>query len=293
MTKYLLADMTAKEATEALKTRKVVVLPVGAIHKHGDGPLGTDMFSCTELAKRLGEAIPDKVIVLPTLPYGTSDGSILPGGVDTAFETVRNMIKDISMSFVKYGIKHFLYLTGHGGNNDAYLSVAQQLTKHGVLCAYVRWWDLIIQLKGDINPNYRSVNILEQSVDAACGKNDPSVLRDGETRTEPFHEQVQNEVLGDTFSVPVKMDGTLICAGPDPKITSIPHGFVYDRATIQVPLPRPIIDQDDPEPGEWPSIADKVSAEQGNDILNTCRDWLIKFLPDFEKLEIPEKYWKK
>jgi len=157
----------------------------------------------------------------------------------------------------------------------------------------VRWWDLIIQLKGDVNPNYRNVNLLEQSVDAACGKNDPSVLRDGETRLEQFSKQVRDEVLGDKFGVPDKMKGTLICAGSDPKITSIPHGVVYDKATIQIPLPRAPVDLDDPEPGQWPSIADKVSAEQGKDILNTCRDWLVKFLADFEKLGIPEKYWKK
>jgi len=202
--------MTAKEAAEALKNRKIVVIPVGAIHKHGDGPLGTDMFSCTELARRLGAVIPDKVIVLPTLPYGVATGGILPGGINTSFEPVRQIIKEVSMSFVKYGITHFLYLSGHGGNDDAYLSVAQELQNYGVLCAYVRWWDLIIQLKGDVNPNYRNVNILEQSVDAACGKNDPSVLRDGETRTEPYRQQVHEEVLGSKFDVPNKMKGTII-----------------------------------------------------------------------------------
>jgi creatinine amidohydrolase/Fe(II)-dependent formamide hydrolase-like protein len=292
MTEYLLENMTSKEAAEAVKKRKIVILPVGAIHKHGDGPLGTDMFSCTELARRLGEAIPNKVIVLPTLPYGVSGGAELPGGVDTSFEPVRQMIKDISMSFVKHGTKHFLYLTGHGGNDNAYLSVARELHKYGVLCAYVRWWDLIIQLKGDVNPNYRNVNLLEQSVDAALGKNDPSVLRDGETRTGAFQKRLRDDVFGEKFDTPDKMKGTLICAGPDPKITSIPNGVIYDNATIQIPLPRAQIDLDDPEPGDWPSIADKVSAEQGNDILNTCRDWLVEFLADFEKLEIPEKYLK-
>jgi len=292
MTEYLLENMTSKEAAEAIKNRKIVVLPVGAIHKHGDGPLGTDMFSCTELARRLGEAIPDKIIVLPTLPYGVS-GSALPGGVSTSSEPVRQMIRDISMSFVKHGTKHFLYLTGHGGNDNAYLSVARELHKYGVLCAYVRWWDLIIQLKGDVNPNYRNVNILEQSVDAACGKNDPSVLRDGETRTGAFSKWLRDDILGDKFGTPDKMEGTLICAGIDPKITSVRSGVVYKNATIQIPMPRAKIDLDNPEPGEWPSIADKVSAELGNDILNTCRDWLVEFLADFEKLEIPEKYLTK
>lgn len=292
MTEYLLENMTSKEAAEAIKKRKIVVLPVGAIHKHGDGPLGTDMFSCTELARRLGEAIPNKIIVLPTLPYGVS-GSALPGGVTTSFEPVKQMIKDISMSFVKHGTKHFLYLTGHGGNDNAYLSVARELHKYGVLCAYVRWWDLIIQLKGDVSPNYRNVNILEQSVDAACGKNDPSVLRDGETRTGAFSKWLRDDILGDKFDTPDKMKGTLICAGSNPKMTSVRSGVVYNKATIQIPLPRAKIDLDNPEPGEWPSIADKVSAELGNDILNTCRDWLVEFLADFEELEIPEKYLTK
>ena len=66
MPEFLLENMTAKEAAEAVKNRKIVVIPVGAIHKHGDGPMGTDMFSCTELARRIGASIPEKVIVVPT-----------------------------------------------------------------------------------------------------------------------------------------------------------------------------------------------------------------------------------
>ena len=292
MVKYYLADMTSVEAAQAIKEKRVIVVPVGAIHKHGDGPMGTDMFSCTELAKRLGEVIPEKVIVLPTLPYGVSNGSFLPGGVDTSYEPVKQMINEICMSFEKYGAKHFLFLSGHGGNDGAYLAVARELNKKGALAAHVRWWDLIIQLKGDINPNYRNVNILEQSVDAACGKNDPSVQRDGETRTEKYSLWLRDEIFGNVFTYPDKMKGTLICSGSDPMITRIQNGVVFEGGIIQIPLPTSIIDINNPEPGEWPSIADKVTAEQGNDILNTCRDWIVKFLAEFVKLEIPEKYYK-
>ncbi|MHA1973511.1 MAG: creatininase family protein [Candidatus Hodarchaeales archaeon] len=293
MTKFYLPDMTSVEAAQAIKDRKVVVLPVGAIHKHGDGVIGTDMYSCTELSRRFGEAVSDRVIVLPTLPYGASGGANLPGGINTSAAPVQQMIKDICMSFVKYGIKHFIFITGHGGNNAAYLNVAREMTKYGVLSAYVRWWDLILQLKGEAEPNYRNVNILEQSVAAACGKVDPSVLRDGETRTGAFSRRLRNEIFGDTFTYPEKMKGTWLCAGIDPMITRLPNAVVYDKGTIQMPLPRAEIDLDDPEPGDWPSIADKVSVEAGNDILDTCVNWLVKFLGDFEKLEIPEKYWKK
>jgi hypothetical protein len=76
-------------------------------------------------------------------------------------------------------------------------------------------------------------------------------------------------------------------------ITRLPNAVVYNGGTIQIPIPRGKVDLDDPEPGEWPSIADKVSAEAGNDILDTCVDWIVKFVDDFVQLSIPEKYWKK
>jgi len=57
-------------------------------------------------------------------------------------------------------------------------------------------------------------------------------------------------------------------------------------------LPSAIIDVDNPEPGDWPSLEGIVTAELGNDILDTCRDWIVKMLADFEKLEVPAKYIK-
>jgi len=65
---------------------------------------------------------------------------------------------------------------------------------------------------------------------------------------------------------------------------------VFENGTVQIPLRRAPIDLYDPEPREWSSIAEKVSAEVGNDILDSCAKWLVKFLIVFEKLEIPEKY---
>jgi creatinine amidohydrolase len=91
----MLTDMTSKEAADVIKKRKIVVLSIGAIHKHGDGPLGTDFFSCQELTKRVGEAIPEKVIVVPTLPYGVFKNVGLPGDIEISFEPVRQIIKPL------------------------------------------------------------------------------------------------------------------------------------------------------------------------------------------------------
>ena len=290
MVKYLLNYMNAKEAQEAVEQRDIIVFPIGAVHKHGDGPIGTDCLSCEELARRLGERVPEKVIVLPLLPYGVSTGAVLPGGIDTSYAPVREMIKDVCMSFVKYGIKHILFLTGHGGNDDACLSVASELHKFGVLSAYVRWWDLILQLKGDEDPTYRSIFNIEQDVNAALGFVDPSVLRSGEMRTGAFQDRLRKEIFGDKFPAPGKMEGTVICSGGDPRITHVRHGVVFEGGTVQIPIPRAHVDIKDPEPGEWESIAHLVSAEKGEDILNTCADWLVKFIEEFEKLEIPKEY---
>jgi len=51
--------------------------------------------------------------------------------------------------------------------------------------------------------------MMEQSVDAALGKNDPSVLRDGETRLRAFSERLREEVFGDVITYPDKMEGTI------------------------------------------------------------------------------------
>lgn len=290
MTKYLLAYMSAKEIQEALEKRKVLIFPMGAIHKHGDGPIGTDVLCCQELAKRLGERIPEKVIVLPTLPYGISNGAVHPGGVDTSFSPFKQLVTDVCMSFVKYGIKHIVFLTGHGGNVDACLKVSSELHKFGVLSAYISWWDIILQLKGDIDPSYQSIFNLEQDVNVALGLVDPSVLRAGEMRIEVFQERLRKEVFGDKFQAPSKMEGTIICSGESPRIAHVRHGVVFEGGTVQIPLPQAPVDIKNPEPGEWESIANIVSAEKGEDILNTCADWLMKFVKEFEKLEIPKQY---
>jgi hypothetical protein len=159
-----------------------------------------------------------------------------------------------------------------------------------VLSAYIDWYDLILQLKGDEEPTYRSIFNLEQSVNAALGLIDVSVQRSGETRTGVFQERLRDEFFGDTFTYPDKMKGTLQCSGESPRITSVRNGVVFKGGTIRIPLPRAPIDINDPEPGEWESITHLISSEKGEDILNTCADWLVNFIEKFEKLKVPKKY---
>jgi creatinine amidohydrolase len=271
--KFLLDHLTAKEAQEAFKKRHIALFPIGAVHKHGDVPIGIDNQSAEEVARRIGERIPDKVIVLPLLPYGVSSGvNVLPGGINTAYAPVRDMVRDVCLSVVKHGITHILFLSGHGGNPDALIDVGGELHKYGVLSAVVQWYVLIRELKGEQVPDYQSVFNTEPAVSAALGLvDDISVLRTGEVRLPTLHA----EILGDKFT----------------PIRGYPrYGVLFEGGSAQIPLPRVHVDLSNPEPGVWDSIADKVSAERGEDILNTCVDWFIKFLAEFEKKKIPKEY---
>lgn len=265
--------MTAKEAQEAFEKRSFAIFPIGAVHKHGDVPIGIDNQSVVEVAKRIGERIPDKVIVLPLLPYGVSSHiDILPGGIATSYNPVRDMVKDICMSIIRHGITHILFLSGHGGNPAALVDVAQSLHSHGVLSAVVQWYVLIREIKGEIEPDYMSVFNTEPSVAAALGLvPDTSILRTGETRLPTLHKEILGEKLQARRGYPR-------------------HGVTFEGGTAQIPIPRANVSLSDPEPGKWENIADKVSAEKGEDILETCVDWFIKFIGEFEKTKIPDEY---
>jgi creatinine amidohydrolase len=273
MVKFLLSSMTAREAQEVFKERHIAVFPIGAVHKHGDVPIGIDNQSIEEIAKRLGEKIPDKIIVLPLLPYGVStNGDVLPGGINTSYQPVRGMVKDICMSLIKHGVTHILFLSGHGGNPDALCDVAMDLHRYGALSSIVQWYVLIRELKGQEDETLNSVFITEPSVSAAIGLvEDISVLRTGEMRLSTLHKKI----LKDKFT----------------PLTGQPRYRVqFEGGSAQIPLPRAHVDLSNPEPGEWENIADKVSVAKGNYILDTVVDWLVRFLEEFEKTKIPEEY---
>ena len=265
--------MTAKEAQEAFEKRHIVVFPIGSIHKHGDIPIGIDNQGPEEIALRLGERIPEKTIVLPLLPYGVSSSAdVLPGGINTSYTPVREMVKDVCLSVIKHGITHILFLSGHGGNFNALVDVAMELHKYGVLSAIVRWYVLIGELKGDVEPTYTDAHITEPCVSAALDLvDDTSILRAGEMRLPTLHKKI----LGEKFI---------------PKRGSPRHSLLFKGGTTQIPLPSAHIDLSNTEPGNWESIADKVSAKKGEDILNNCVDWMEKFIEEFEKAKIPKEY---
>ena len=131
MESYRLTEMTWYEVKEALGTVKMAIIPIGAHEQHGPHMAEScDAVLATELANRLAERLYPEVLVTPTVNMGVSIHHInFPGTITLRPETLINVLRDMVWSLKKQGIKKFLFLNSHGGNQST-LSVACTTLTH-------------------------------------------------------------------------------------------------------------------------------------------------------------------
>src|SRR3954468_19579227 len=101
---------------------EVAVLPLGATEPHNlHLPYGTDTFQVQIIAERLAARAHEggaRVVVLPTLPYGTETNQMrFPLAMNLNPSTVARVITDLVESLATHGIQKCLLLNGHGGND--------------------------------------------------------------------------------------------------------------------------------------------------------------------------------
>jgi creatinine amidohydrolase len=137
-------EMSWAEIKDCVEERRVAVLPVGAVENHGPHlPVDTDAVIAEAICKRVGELIPNTVLVMPTVHYGMSQHHMdFPGTVTVRPHILTEYVIDICNSLVDHGFKTILIVNGHGGNTPS-LDVAARrtVTERGVLCTAVSWWD--------------------------------------------------------------------------------------------------------------------------------------------------------
>ena len=101
---------------------EVAVLPLGAVEPHNlHLPYGMDLFE----GELVGEAICEaawnqgaKVILLPTIPYGTQTNQrAFPFAMNLNPSTLSAVIGDLVESLVHHGILKIVLLNSHGGND--------------------------------------------------------------------------------------------------------------------------------------------------------------------------------
>jgi len=101
---------------------EVAVLPLGATEPHNlHLPYGTDTFEAEAIGERICAAAHErgaKIILLPTIPYGTETNQMeFPLAMNVNPTTLFRLIGDLVDSLVHHGIHKIVLLNSHGGND--------------------------------------------------------------------------------------------------------------------------------------------------------------------------------
>ena len=124
-----LAEMTTREAADAVARGTIVLIPAGALEQHGPGmALGTDLFRAEAVVAEVASNLAGRVVVGPSVPLGVSPHHMaFPGTVTLTTGTFAAVVREYVTSLHQHGWTRFLVVTGHGGNNATLTTVAQDL----------------------------------------------------------------------------------------------------------------------------------------------------------------------
>ncbi len=106
-------NITFEQCNEIINEDSIIMLPIGGGAKeHGDHlPMGTDYFVTDWIANEITKKFP--IITLPTLPYAYFPAfRDWKGSVTIEAVNFTNYVKDIILSYVRFGVKKFLILDG-------------------------------------------------------------------------------------------------------------------------------------------------------------------------------------
>jgi creatinine amidohydrolase len=123
---------------------EVIIIPTCAIEPHNlHLPLGQDFLHTTWIADQACERAwkhCQKVACLPAIPYGV-DCNLLdfPLAAHISQDTLNAVLKDLIISMKTYGIKKFVIINGHGGN-DFTPFVRQVQSDLDVHVFVSNWW---------------------------------------------------------------------------------------------------------------------------------------------------------
>ena len=111
------SSLSYKELNK-LAVNSVVLLPLGAHEQHGPHlAVSTDTSLVTAVAEGAEKLMPDEVILLPTLPFGSSDHHLFFGGtVSISVATYTQMVIELVESLLQSRFRRLILLNGHGGN---------------------------------------------------------------------------------------------------------------------------------------------------------------------------------
>jgi creatinine amidohydrolase len=145
-TEYRYEKLTWPEINDAVDLGKVCILPCGAVEQHGHHlPLDVDLVCPGGIAKGAGQALADKILVLPTICYGyTGHVMDFPGTINSNYTTFMEHVLDVTRSLAYHGFKKIILLNGHGSNMPNLDLVARRTNlETDAECLVIAWWNLL------------------------------------------------------------------------------------------------------------------------------------------------------
>lgn len=127
-TEYRYNRLTWEEMNDAIEKQKLVVLPTGSTEQHGRHlPLDTDTFLCETVCLEVGRRLPDKVLILPPVPFGLNRHHFdFPGTIHIQPEVFIAFCLNITKSLAYHGFEKILLVNGHGSNTPLVDLVARR-----------------------------------------------------------------------------------------------------------------------------------------------------------------------
>jgi creatinine amidohydrolase len=145
-TEYRYEKLTWPEINDAVDLGKVCILPCGAVEQHGHHlPLDVDLVCPGGIARGAGQALAEKILVLPTISYGyTGHVMDFPGTINSHFTTFMEHVLDVTKSLAYHGFKKIILLNGHGSNMPNLDLVARRTNlETDAECVVIAWWNLL------------------------------------------------------------------------------------------------------------------------------------------------------
>jgi creatinine amidohydrolase len=156
---YLYNKLTWPEMNDAIEMQKVVILPTGSTEQHGPHlPLDVDLFLAESVCHELGRRAPDRVLVLPGIPYGLNMHHLdFPGTIHIEPQHFIDFCVDVTKSVAYHGFKRMALVNGHGSNQPMIDLIARRtlLETPSICCAFgyftMGWAEVLPLLETEIH----------------------------------------------------------------------------------------------------------------------------------------------
>jgi creatinine amidohydrolase len=119
--------------------------PVGATEQHGDHlATGFDLVAAAAVCERAAAQLGRSVVVLPGLPFGSSD-HWLPLGATLSLRpgTLAAVVLDVVRSLEATGVVQLVIVNGHAGNVGPILAALGELSQARPRVELVSYWQLL------------------------------------------------------------------------------------------------------------------------------------------------------